>query len=122
MEVEDRWDNEYDESDEDEKQPFLESTTPVKDGEPFTAKRIWKKFFEIFVSIALGVYAGFICRTMQEAWLYAALFSGEALVCACVSGLVKSYSFKKSISAFSLYFVISAITTPIASWLQLMFT
>lgn len=86
--------------------------------QPSKAKKIWNRFFGIFVSVTIGVYAGLICRTMQEAWIYAALFCGEALVCACIAGIIKTYSFRKSITAFAVYFLISAVFTPIATWAE----
>lgn len=101
-----------------ENTPFLDSLSPVQiENEPLTAKKIGNRFFGIFVSITVGVYSGLVSRTMQEAWIYASLFCGEALICACISGIVKSYSFKKSITSFALYFLTSSISTPISCYL-----
>lgn len=99
--------------------PFLDSLNPIQlESEPSTSKKIGNRFFGVFVSIIIGIYAGFISRTMQEAWVYAALFCGEALICSCLSGIIKSYSFKKTITSFALYFLVSAISTPIFCFLS----
>lgn len=101
-----------------ESTPFLDSLNPVQiENEPLTAKKIGNRFFGILVSIAVGLYSGFISRTMQEAWIYALLFCGEALICACLSTIVKTYSFKKAITSFALYFLISSISTPVSCYL-----
>ena len=84
-------------------------------------KKIWNRFFGLFISVTVGIYAGLMCRTMQESWIYAALFLGEALICACVAGIIKTYSFKRSITNFAIYYVISAIATPISTWLAFQF-
>ena len=114
MDADERWEGEP-----------VETATFGGDGqqedEPSTAKKIWNRFFGVFVSITIGVYAGLMCRTMQEAWIYSALFCGEALVCACVAGIIKTYSFKRSITTFAIYFVISAISTPVSCWLGFQF-
>jgi hypothetical protein len=114
------------EGDQYERTPFLDlaaSTTTQPPEIPVSpAKKIWNRVFGIFVSITIGCYAGLICPTMQEAWLYTALFIGEALVCACVSGIIKTPSFKRSITGFVIYFLISALFTPIACWFGLQST
>ncbi|KAK8886456.1 hypothetical protein M9Y10_041919 [Tritrichomonas musculus] len=111
-------DNEKWEPESNETTPFLDSVNPSQpENEPLTAKKIGNKFFGVFVSITVGVYSGLISRTMQEAWIYASLFCGEALICACVAGIVVPFSYKKSITSFALYFLISAICTPISSYL-----
>lgn len=99
--------------------PFAPKGEQVSEESTFS--RIWNRFFGLFVSTVIGVYAGLISRTMQEAWIYAALYCGEALVCACVAGIIKSYSFKKTVTNFALYFVISAVATPISCWLGIHF-
>jgi hypothetical protein len=71
------------------------------------------------VSITIGAYAGLISMTMQESWIYSASFIGEALVCACVAGIIRTPSFKKSIFGIALYFVIAAVSTPIACYFGL---
>lgn len=102
--------------------PFLESVSPPQtENEPLTAKKIGNKFFGIFVSITVGVYSGLISRTMQEAWIYSFLFFGEAIICACIAGIVKTYSFKKSLNSFALYFLISATFSPISCYLAYRF-
>lgn len=110
---EERWEGEAAET-----TPFLDSSpSPQTEIEPLTAKKIGNRFFGVFVSITVGVYSGLISRTMQEAWIYASLFCGEALICACISGIVKTYSFKKSLTSFALYFIVSAISAPISCYL-----
>ena len=91
------------------------------DEEDHPCKKIWNRMFGLFIAITVGIYAGLMCRTMQESWIYAALFCGEALVCACVAGIIKTYSFKRSITSFAIYYVLSAITTPISTWLGFQF-
>ncbi|EAY11356.1 hypothetical protein TVAG_379380 [Trichomonas vaginalis G3] len=85
-------------------------------------KKLWNRLFGLFICVCVGIYAGLMCRTMQESWIYAALFCGESLVCACVAGIIKTYSFKKSITAFAIYYLISAIVTPITTWLSFAFS
>lgn len=112
MDIAEKWEGESNEN-----QPFLD--TGSSDESIF--KKIWQRFFGIFVSFAIGVYAGVICRTLHEAWIYAALFCGEALLCIIVSGIIKTYSIKKIISTFSIYFTISALTTPVTCWIYFKF-
>ena len=93
----------------------------TEDEEDHPFKKVWNRLFGLFIAITVGIYAGLMCRTMQEAWIYSALFCGEALVCACVAGIVKTYSFKRSITSFAIYYALSAITTPISTWLGFQF-
>jgi hypothetical protein len=101
--------------------PFLDMAqgNSTEEQQPTLAKKIWNRVFGVFVSITIGVYIGFSCVTMQDAWIHAASFCGEALICACVAGIVKTPSFKRSIFGIALYFTISAVSTPIACWLGL---
>lgn len=114
---EERWNRESNEN-----TPFLDSShTPQTEVEPLTAKKIGNRFLGVFIAITVGVYSGLISRTMQEAWIYASLFCGEALICACIAGIVKQYNFKKSLTHFALYFIISAISAPISCYLGFRF-
>ena len=104
--------------------PFLhDNETSVEDSkyEISPAKKIFNICFNVFLSISIGAYAGLSCRSMQEAWIYAAMFIGEAMVCACIAGIIKTYSFRKSLSSFTVFFVISAIVSPASCWLSFQF-
>jgi hypothetical protein len=68
------------------------------------------------VAVAVGIYAGIISRTMHEAWIYSTIFCSEALICAAVAVFLKTYTLKKSIAGFSLYFLTSAALAPLAWW------
>jgi hypothetical protein len=118
--------DEHWEGDELERTPFLDPAQSAAAQPPevpvSTAKRVWNRLFGLFVSVTIGCYAGFVCPTMQDAWIYTALFIGEALVCACVAGIIKTATFKRSITGFVIYFIISAVVTPIACWFGLQST
>jgi hypothetical protein len=66
----------------------------------------------------VGIYAGLVSRTMQEAWIYATIFCSEALVCGCLAAVLKTYTFKKAITGFSCYFLISAFIAPASCWFK----
>lgn len=112
MEVDDTWDSQLVETSSFDSQ--FENESPFK--------KYWNRAFGLFISVTVGIYAGLMCRTMQEAWIYAALFCGESLICACIAGIIKTYSFKRSITAFAVYYIISAIATPITTWLSYQFS
>ncbi|EAY05658.1 hypothetical protein TVAG_216340 [Trichomonas vaginalis G3] len=88
-------------------------TTDEDDEAP---KKVWNKVFGIFVAISIGVFAGMSCKTIGESFLYSALFLGECFICVCISGIVKTLSFKSSVISFAIYFGICGIVTPISSW------
>jgi hypothetical protein len=96
--------------------PFLESEQNAEESKPSVARKFLNRFFGAFVSVTIGVYAGLISRTMQEAWIYAALFSAECLVCACIAAVIKTHSFRKSIASFAVYFLVSALFAPVSCW------
>lgn len=111
-------DNDVWEGESTENTPFLDSSpTKQPEIELSTTKKIGNRLFGVFVAITVGVYSGLISRTMQESWIYATLFCGEALICACIAGIVNSFSFKKSLTSFALYFIISAVAAPISCYL-----
>jgi hypothetical protein len=117
MDSHERW-----EGDPVETTPFLADQPSGSDNPPPSSfRKIWNRAFSVFVAITLGVYAGLVCDTVQEAWIYSALFFGEALVCACIAGVIQTPSFRKSITAFAVYFIISAVSTPIACWIGLQY-
>ena len=103
-----------------ERVPFLGDTGSVtaNDQSIFQGQR-GKKLFGLFISLAVGCYAGIICRTMQETWIYSALFCGEALICAFLGGVVRPYTLSASVTSLASYFLISAVTTPIATLIGL---
>ena len=109
MDVDDKW-----EVDPVETVPYSDLET---EEEEKPLQKLWNRMFGLFIAVTVGIYAGLMCRTMQESWIYAALFCCESLICACVAGIVKTYSFKRSITSFAIYYVISAVATPISTWL-----
>jgi hypothetical protein len=119
MEGEGRWETDGPwTADELETTPFIDPAERVKDEPPPSmAKKIWNRVFGIFVAATIGAYAGLVSATLQESWIYAASFIGEALVCACVAGIIRNTYFKRSVAGIALYFVISAIVTPIACYI-----
>lgn len=114
MDIAEKWEGESNEN-----KPFIDTNSNSQE-ESFL-KKIGQRFFGIFIAFSIGIYAGIICRTIHEAWIYAALFCGEALLCILISGAIKTYSIKKIISTFSLYFTISALTTPVTCWINFKF-
>lgn len=115
MDIDEEWDGEPVES-----MPFG-GELPDEEEEKSPLLRIWNRFFGLFIAVTVGIYAGLMCRTMQEAWIYSALFLGEALICACVAGIIRSYSLKRSITSLAIYYVISAVASPISCWLGFQF-
>ena len=111
MELDDRSENSL------ERVPFVGESDDDSD-RPWLRVHWQKTLFGLFVSIAVGFYAGFICRSLQESWIYSALFCGEALICACLAGIIQTYSLRKSVTSLSVYFVASAATAPFATWLR----
>ena len=79
-------------------------------------KKIVNRVFGVIIAISIGIFAGMSCKSTTESLLYSALFLGECFICVCISGIVKTLSFKNSIIAFAVYFGICAIITPLASW------
>jgi uncharacterized membrane protein len=80
--------------------------------------KLWHRFFGLFISVTVGVYAGLVSRTMQESWIYSAIFCSEALLCAFLAVFLKTYTFKKAITGFSCYFLLSALLAPSTSWFK----
>jgi hypothetical protein len=111
-----RWDGDNMES-----TPFLDSATSSDDSKPSVAKKLWNRFFGAFVSVTIGIYAGLLCRTMQESWKFAAIFSGESFICAALAVLIKAHALRKSITSFAIYFLASAVCSPIACWFRFKF-
>lgn len=101
-----------------ENTPFLENVNPVQESEILSSKKLGNRFFGIFVSISIGIYSGLISRTAQESWIYATLFSFEAIICAVVASFkFKNFALKKSITSFSVYFAISAFISPVSHFI-----
>lgn len=89
---------------------------PGTDTEDESPKKIWNNVFGVIAAISIGVFAGMSCKTIGESFLYSALFLGECFICVCISGIVKTLSFKNSIISFAVYFGICGLITPLASW------
>jgi hypothetical protein len=108
--------------DELERMPFLDvSRSGASEKVPQSpGKGIWY-WFAVLISLSVGEYTGTKCATMQEAWLYGGSFCGEALLCTCVSGIVRAQSFKRSIFAIGIWFTLSGVAAPIAGWFDLQF-
>ena len=84
-----------------------------ENGQP---KKLANKIFGAIIAFSIGIFAGMSCKSIGESLLYSALFLGESFICVCISGIVKALNFKNSIIAFSIYFGICAVVTPLASY------
>lgn len=85
-------------------------------------KKAHDRFLGLFVAIVIGIYAGLICRALQESFVYAALFVCEALVCVCVGAVIKNVNMRRIVCAFAAFFVSSAAVTPIACFIHMKFS
>jgi hypothetical protein len=71
--------------------------------------------------VKVGVHAGLVLLTMQESWIHSAVFCLGALLCAFLAVFLKTYTFKKMATRFSLYFLLSALLAPSTLWLKVHF-
>jgi hypothetical protein len=92
--------------------PFLGPRSPDDSVNSSPPDRIFGQFYGIFVAIAVGVYAGIRSRTMRDAWIFAAVFGFEAVGSVCMAAVLKHHAYRKSLAAFALYFLISAVFAP----------
>jgi hypothetical protein len=126
MEGGNRWETEGPWTGDDlETAPFIDRANPTGEPPPpppSFAKRVGNQLFGLFIAITIGAYSGLVSITMQEAWINASAFIGEALVCACVAGIIQSPSLKKPVFWIGIYFAISAVVTPIACYFGLQTT
>jgi hypothetical protein len=104
-----------------ERTPFLSEPSTLS-SDTHTTKTLWSKIYGVLVSVVLGIYAGLACETVQESWMYAVMFIGEALICACIAGIIQSPSLRRSVTGFAIYFVVSAVFTPLSCWMGLQYT
>jgi hypothetical protein len=100
----------------DESAPFLEGKALNDEPPASPLLKLWNRFLGLFIAVSVGIYAGVVSRTAQEAWLYATIFCSEALICAAIAVFLKTYTFKKALTGFSAYFLISAFLAPSARW------
>ena len=76
----------------------------------------------LLASICAGFYIGFSSRSAREAWIYSIILFGFSLFCICYSISAPYYSKRKSISQLILYFLVSALSVPIAAFIGSNFT
>lgn len=97
-----------------ENTPFLGDS--VSEDKSFL-KLLGQQSLNLLISITVGLYAGFSCRSMQEAWIYATIFCAEGLICSISATFIKTYSIRKALTSFCFYFVLSGIISPSCCWL-----
>lgn len=93
----------------------------LSDYQNVSLKNGWTGALGVFISVSVGIYAGLMCRSMQDSWIYASLFSFEALISAGITMFVKSYGIRRATKLFVMYFMLTAISTPIAAWFSFRF-
>jgi hypothetical protein len=100
-----------------ERAPFIRRSGGATGGPPHPAAApLLQRLLAPLVAILVGVYAGAICATLREAWLYAAAFCGEGLACALAAAFVRAATLKRSLQAIGAWFAVTGVATPLACW------
>ena len=85
-------------------------------------KIVWNTLFGILVSIIAGSYIGLSSKSLKESWIYCWVFLLLAIGSALTSVLARTYTTRKIVISFVLYFLICGLSSPVSSWLGFQLT